>query len=227
MTPFSSRAACACVAALSLFAGATSLQAASVNISTGAFASSASPVGSFTGVVDYNPVGAKLTVTLTNTSTSALNIVGFGFNYPNAIVDHLTLASVPAAPANIWEVTGPGAAANPFDDLDALVSTDGSFNGGGNGDGGVLPNGGTGTWVLNVLLKPGHTAGELSTMSFLSEAESKKDQFFVVRFQGEAGSNKYGSEIDRTPPVVPVPAAVWAGGSLLAALGLKRFFRRV
>jgi hypothetical protein len=90
-------------------------------------------------------------------------------------------------------------------------------------DGGIISA--AGTTSGKVVLKDAVTysialPGTVDKNSYLASIAN-------VSFLYGTGDNDGRTFNGGTPPAVPVPAAVWAGGSMLAALGLKRFFRRV
>lgn len=190
---------------------------------------STSSLGAFTGIVEFNENGfaggADLSFTLTNTLPVGSDgyLTGFVFNVAD---DSLTVTFVDndGAGAGFEDVTGGGLSANPFGTFEEGAALGGAFLGGGSPTDGIAA-GDTRQFLFNV-------TGDLtnvSVMTFLSELSEptggNDGEVFVARFKGliNEGSDKV---VPGTVQVVPVPAAVWGGASLLGGLGAFRAARR-
>jgi hypothetical protein len=168
---------------------------------TGNTANSTGNLGNFTANFVYNAVSnasATLTVDLTNTSPAANGgfITAFVFNNPGNQITNVTAGSPFTAPFGVDG--GPNFNNNsingaPFGQFDIGSSTGGSFEGGGNPNGGIAV-GNTGHFVFNLTGTNLLSLNEQSFVNTLSvgPGDGQGDQFFVVRFRGfnNGGSDK-------------------------------------
>jgi len=201
---------------------------------TSAGGTSTESLGSFTGIVEFNANGfnggADLSFTLTNTSPASNGgyLTGFVFNVAKPGLT-VYFADADGKGTGFDDVTGKtGIKASPFGTFEEGAALAGAFLGGGS------PNAGIAVGQSRQFLF--HVVGDLtdvSALTFISEESVPQGggdgEVFVARFKGffNDGSDKVvPGEVVRPPEVVPVPAAVWGGASLLGMLGLGRHLRR-
>jgi hypothetical protein len=196
-----------------------------------------SGLGSFTGSIVVTPNGddaAILTITITNTSPLANGgfITAIAFNNPDDVITGAVLdPDPPAAPGENFGLDFDPNDVNgaPFGQFDFVLSTGGSFNGGGPPANG-LAVGETGVFVIDIT---GVGADELTQEDFenafsVPPGDGQGVQFLVVRFRGfeDDGSDKVAANVG-TGAVVPEPASVALGLCGAAGLaGVRRLRRR-
>ena len=206
---------------------------------TSAGGTSTESLGSFTGIVEFNANGfangADLSFKLTNTSPANNGgyITGFVFNVAKPGLT-VMFADVDGKGNGFDDVTGKGLKATPFGTFEEGAAIGGALLGGGSPTSGIQV-GQTREFLFHV----GGDLSGVSALTFVSEESvptgGNDGEIFVARFKGffNDGSDKVvpGEVLPPPPPppppqVVPVPAAVWGGASLLGALGVGRSVRR-
>ena len=195
-----------------------------VGFSSGGPVASTSGLGTYEGKFTYDDDAGggigKLTVELTNTSPAANKgyITSFGFNINgNATASNLTSTS------STFKKQITGAGAPPFGIFEVAMTTTGGFNGGGAASKGI----GVGQTVTFMFDISGPDAGSLTAIDFATElstgTQPSKSIPILARFRGFRGG---GSDKVPGTHVVPLPAGVWMGMSLLGGLGVIKARRK-
>jgi len=180
------------------------------------------PFGSFTGTIEYNfdgdPGDDDLFITLKNTTDPNIQdppnlITAFVFN----INGDATATLDPDPDGDFENVVNEDAQPNGTFEFGAAIG--GSYNGGGNPNGGVAV-GDTRTFAFDV---EGTDASSLTAIDFFSELSTNPQgggaEVFMVRFRG-------GEESDKVPgEIIPLPPAAWMGLAMLGALGTIKKIR--
>lgn len=193
--------------------------------------------GKFTGTITYewfDKTSAELTIKITNTTGGVGNLNALAFNNPGDNVGSAAIKSVDLSSANPATfqlkfdnnavITNNQVDANPYTNFDFLLSTDGTFTGGGSGTGGLL-DGQTGTFVISLT---GTGLDALTAKSFtdeLSVEDKKKDRAaLLARFQGleGGGSDKVPGVASGPLSEVPEPSLMAMGAAGVAGLGFIR-----
>jgi hypothetical protein len=190
--------------ALAVFVLPSSAQAGPITL-TGNPSASTSNLANFTGSLtytDFSPIGASVTISLTNTTSAAQGgfLTGFVFNNPGNSITGVSLSGTNAnfklIGGTSFQNTINGA---PFGTFDIGAALGANFLGGGSPNGGI-PVGGSATFTFSLT---GTGLNALSASSFGNEFSSNPGgggaQFFVARFKGlVGGSDKVPADIGGT-----------------------------
>jgi hypothetical protein len=180
--------------------------------------------GHFTGSLDYEYTSgttATFTVNLTNTTAAGGHyLTGFLFNNPGDKITGVT-AGTPFTNADFKVMFhNANLAGSPWGNFDIGAALgkgkDNDWDGGGNPNNGLAPNGGSGTFTF-ILTGTASDLASLNTMSFVktqSTGGGGGQQSFAVRFRGGTNSDKEPGMLNPAPE--PSSMLLWS----LSGLGI-------